>query len=68
MSADWGATPAHWMVYFAVVDCDECVERAIQLGGRVVVPATDVIGTGRFAALADPQDAVFSVIALAEAA
>jgi uncharacterized protein len=68
MSAEWGATPAHWMVYFAVVDCDECVERATQLGGRVVVPATDVIGTGRFAALADPQDAVFSVIALAEAA
>lgn len=68
MTEAWGATPAHWMVYFAVVDCDACVERAVALGGRAVVPPTDVAGTGRFGALADPQGAIFSVIALGEAA
>jgi uncharacterized protein len=57
--------PNHWMVYFAVDDCDATVERATGLGASLVVPPTD-LPVGRFANLADPAGAMFAVIALAE--
>ncbi len=53
--------PAHWLVYFAVADCDEIANKAQQSGGRVNVPPTD-IPIGKFAVLADPQGAVFAVV------
>jgi uncharacterized protein len=52
----------HWMVYFAVADCDATVEHAYALGGQVVRPPT-TIETGRFAVLEDPEGATFSVLA-----
>lgn len=57
--------PAHWMIYFAVDDCDAAAERAAELGGTVSVPPTD-IPNGRFALLNDPQGAHFSIIKLAD--
>lgn len=57
--------PAHWMVYFAVDDCDAAASKAAALGGLVSVPPHG-IPSGRFAVLNDPQGAVFSVIRLAE--
>lgn len=57
--------PAHWMVYFAVADCDVTCARATELGGVVSVPPTD-IPIGRFAVLNDPQGAHFSVIHLTQ--
>jgi predicted enzyme related to lactoylglutathione lyase len=59
--------PAHWMVYFAVGDCDAAASRAVELGGSAPVPPTD-IEPGRFAVLADPQGGHFSVIRLNPAA
>jgi predicted enzyme related to lactoylglutathione lyase len=58
---DW--LPPHWMVYFAVDDTDAAAARAVELGGTVSVPPTD-IEPGRFAVLGDPQGAVFSIIAM----
>lgn len=58
-------TEAQWVVYFAVEDADAVVARAEELGGRVVVAATD-IPPGRYAVLADPHGAAFAVIALHE--
>lgn len=55
-------TRAHWMVYFAVADCDATAARAIELGGAVPVPPTDA-PRGRFAVLNDTQGAYFSIIA-----
>ena len=55
--------PAHWLVYFAVADADAVANRAAELGGTVRMPAADYPGVGRFAVLADPQGAVFAVIA-----
>jgi uncharacterized protein len=55
--------PNHWMVYFAVEDCDAMAERVVDLGGTVPVPPTDV-PVGRFAVVNDPQGAVFSMIAV----
>jgi uncharacterized protein len=66
MTDEWpDDMPAHWMVYFAVDDCDAAVERAEPLGGKIGVEPTD-IPPGRFAVLSDPQGAVFSVICPAD--
>lgn len=53
--------PAHFLVYFAVTDCDEAVRTAVGLGGRVRrEPRTTRFG--RHAVLLDNQGAVFAVI------
>jgi predicted enzyme related to lactoylglutathione lyase len=59
---DWpdDVTP-HWMVYFAVHDCDYAAEHAVALGGMVVQPPT-TLPIGRFSLLADPQGGLFSVL------
>jgi hypothetical protein len=51
-----------WLPYFEVADCDAVVATASEQGGSVMVPATDIPGVGRFAALADPAGAPFNVI------
>ncbi|HEU5171843.1 MAG TPA: VOC family protein [Gemmatimonadales bacterium] len=59
-----GNVPPHWLIYVAVDDRDATVAKARDLGGSVIVPPADVPTVGRFAILADPQGAVFSVIRL----
>src|SRR5262249_365841 len=65
MPPQMGAAPSHWMVYFAVENCDASAEKGRGLGGQVMVRPTDIPNVGRFAALRDPQGAAFSVIKLA---
>jgi predicted enzyme related to lactoylglutathione lyase len=55
--------PNHWMVYFAVEDCQAAVSKVESLGGSVMMAPT-VVPPGTFAVVKDPQGAVFSVIAL----
>jgi len=63
MTKEWPADiPAHWMIYFAVENCDTAIKKVVELGGQVCVPATDVPDVGRFSVICDPQGAVFSVI------
>ena len=62
-----GLVPPHWLVYFAVRDCEGSAALCQSLGGSVRAPSADVPGVGRFAVLADPQGAVFAVIAPAAA-
>lgn len=54
MPDELGDVPPHWMVYFAVGDCDRSVDQTAALGGRIQVPPTNVEGVGRFAVLQDP--------------
>jgi predicted enzyme related to lactoylglutathione lyase len=54
--------PPHWMNYVCVSSTDQAVSRAVELGGKVPVPPTDIADVGRFAVLQDPAGAVFSVI------
>lgn len=58
-----GGAPSHWMPYVGCSDIEATVKQARALGARVYVPPTDIHDTGRFAVLADPQGAVFSVFA-----
>jgi len=55
--------PPHWLVYFAVASTDNTLQRAQELGAKVMMPAMD-IPQGRFAVLTDPQGAAFAVIQL----
>lgn len=52
----------HWMIYFAVRDCDASAHLAARLGGRVVHPPTS-FPMGRYAVLEDPQGGTFSILA-----
>ncbi len=52
--------PPHWLAYIAVEDVDATAGRAVELGGKVLVPGQDIPTVGRFAILADPTGAVFA--------
>ena len=65
MTEDWGDIPSHWMVYFAVDDCDAAAERIRELGGAIPVAPTDIPDVGRFAVAADPQGGPFTVMHMA---
>ncbi len=68
MLEEWGDDiPPHWLVYFAVDDCDASVEKAKELGAKIAMPATDIPDVGRFAVVQDPQGAVFSIIKMVAA-
>jgi predicted enzyme related to lactoylglutathione lyase len=64
IAPEMGPIPPHWLVYFAVDDCDAKVQKATELGGSVMKPADDIPGIGRFAILNDPQGAAFAIIKL----
>jgi len=53
---------AHWLPYFAVTDADATVGKALELGGTIGMPATDIEGVGRIARLTDPYGARFAVL------
>lgn len=53
--------PSAWTLYFAAADVDAMTERAVSLGGNLVVPAMDIRGSGRMTIVADPTGAVFGL-------
>jgi predicted enzyme related to lactoylglutathione lyase len=58
------ATP-HWLPYIGTADVDATVEAATRLGARVLTAPQALPSGGRYAALADPQGAVFGIYASA---
>jgi uncharacterized protein len=67
ITPEMGPVPPHWLVYFAVDDCDAKVQKATELGANIMKPADDIPGIGRFAILTDPQGAAFAIIKLENA-
>jgi hypothetical protein len=55
-------TPPHWMAYVTVRDVDAVAEKVQKLGGRILVPPTDIPDVGRFCTFQDPQGAIISAI------
>ena len=53
--------PSHWSLYYQVTDCDASTAKAKALGATIRMPPTTMEGLGRWAVLADPQGAAFSV-------
>ncbi|MFV2055661.1 MAG: VOC family protein [Thiohalomonadales bacterium] len=58
--------PNSWGGYVTVDDVDKRSKQAAELGGKILVEATDIPKIGRFAVLADPQGAVFAIITYLE--
>jgi predicted enzyme related to lactoylglutathione lyase len=58
--------PSYWMPYFQVASADASVAKIQELGGKIMVPAQDIPGTGRFAIGSDPQGAMFAVFEYTE--
>ena len=57
--------PPHWMTYVTVEDVDATAAKAVELGGKILMPVTDIPTVGRMATLQDPQGAVINVITYA---
>jgi predicted enzyme related to lactoylglutathione lyase len=57
---DPSASPA-WTVYFGTDDAEATVKAVEQAGGKVRLPATDVMTFGRMAQLTDPQGGEFAI-------
>lgn len=57
-----GEIRPQWGVYITVDDVDATARKAEELGGKVLLPPTDIPNVGRFATLMDPQGVMFSVI------
>ena len=53
--------PPHWQLYFQAASCDATVEKAKAAGATVYFGPTSMEGVGRWAVVADPQGASFSV-------
>jgi predicted enzyme related to lactoylglutathione lyase len=51
--------PSQWLPYIATPNVDSTAREAVQLGGDVLKPATDIPDIGRFAIIRDPQGALF---------
>jgi predicted enzyme related to lactoylglutathione lyase len=54
--------PSHWLGYIGTRDVDGTAEAAVRAGGTILKGPTDMQGAGRYAALKDPQGAVFAII------
>jgi uncharacterized protein len=57
-----GGAPSHWLVYVASENPDESCAKVKELGGKILVPPTDVPGTVRFSVAMDPQGAAFGIL------
>lgn len=57
-----GNPPPHWLIYFAVDNCDSSAAEIRTAGGSILREPADIPGTGRFAIVADPQGAVFGLL------
>lgn len=64
LPAEAGNIPPHWNPYIAVADCDATAGKVESLGGKILVPPSDIPHVGRFAVVQDPQGATFSIIHL----
>lgn len=64
MMPQQGDTPAHWLPYVMVDDCDRIARKAGELGARTLVPPMDIEGVGRFTVFQDPAGAALAAIKL----
>ena len=54
--------PPAWGTYVTVDNVDESCKQAAELGGKLIVPPSDVPGVGRFAVIQDPQGALLNLM------
>jgi predicted enzyme related to lactoylglutathione lyase len=49
-------------IYFTVTDLDRTLSRAVELGGKIIVPKTPIPGTGDFAMFTDPEGIAIGIM------
>lgn len=54
--------PHAWLPYVTVASADHTAEKAVKLGGQIIVPPTAIPGVGRFAILLDPQGGATGIL------
>jgi predicted enzyme related to lactoylglutathione lyase len=66
-SAEYAHLPLQWMPHIQVADVTASVQRALDLGGSVLMHAKDNDGTSQWAVLLDPNGAAFGIIPIVPA-
>jgi uncharacterized protein len=61
-SAAYDHLPLQWMPHIQVADVAASVQRALDLGGRVLMHATDDQGRSQWAVLLDPNGGAFGIV------
>jgi predicted enzyme related to lactoylglutathione lyase len=56
-----GVAP-HWISYVSTPDVDATLKQVTALGGKVLVPGTDIPNVGRFGVFKDPQGAAMALL------
>ncbi|MDG1499633.1 MAG: VOC family protein [Planctomycetota bacterium] len=54
-------TPSCWLPYIAVSDIEASTNQVVELGGTLQVPATEILGKGRFSIVTDPGGSPFAM-------
>jgi hypothetical protein len=62
LSAEYAQLPLQWMPHIQVADVAASVQRALHLGGSVLMHAKDDDGSSQWAVLLDPNGAAFGII------
>lgn len=55
---------SHWGNYLTVYNLEDVLEEVEELGGKIIVPRTNIVDVGDFAVIQDPQGAVISLMEL----
>lgn len=66
-STEYAYLPLQWMPHIQVADVAASVQRALDLGGSVLMHATDNDGTSQWTVLLDPNGAAFGIIPIVPA-
>ena len=61
ITPEMGDVPPHWMSYIKVENVDTTAAKIDELGGKIVVPPTDIPNIGKFCTLIDPTGAAVSI-------
>jgi len=67
MSPEYAALPLQWMPHIQVPDVAASVQRAVPLGGSVLMESKDANGSSQWAVLLDPFGAAFGIIPVVSA-
>lgn len=59
---EYAQLPLQWMPHIQVADVSASVQRALDLGGKVLMHAMDDDGNSQWAVLLDPNEAAFGIV------
>jgi uncharacterized protein len=62
MTTSGAGIPSNWLVYFEAEDAKGTIDRATELGAKILFGPESMEGVGTFGTLSDPHNAVFAVI------